>query len=57
MEGERQIPNYRGLIGLTLGQLLEKVTTEVPEKEALVYRDQRVTYWDSFRGANRSPRR
>jgi acyl-CoA synthetase (AMP-forming)/AMP-acid ligase II len=41
---EREIPSFDDFLGLTYGQILDKLAMEVPDKEALIFEDQRVTY-------------
>jgi len=43
-KNQREIPNFEDFIGLTYGQMLDKLAREVPDKEALVFEDQRITY-------------
>ncbi|MFQ5918115.1 MAG: class I adenylate-forming enzyme family protein [Candidatus Binatia bacterium] len=46
MENKKQgeVPNFDDFLGLTYGQILDKLAMEVPDKEALVFQDQRITY-------------
>ena len=44
IEKQREIPNYDDFIGLSYGQMLDKLAREVPDKEALVFEDKRITY-------------
>jgi len=39
-----RITDYNLFDGLTLGQLLERTASAYPNKEALIFKDQRVTY-------------
>jgi fatty-acyl-CoA synthase len=38
------VPNYDAFLGLTFGQILDKLAKEIPNKEALVFDTQRITY-------------
>lgn len=40
----RQIPDYEEFIGMTYGKMLDKLAEEIPNKEFLVFKDQRITY-------------
>jgi acyl-CoA synthetase (AMP-forming)/AMP-acid ligase II len=40
--GDRQ--NYDEFFGMTFGQMLDYLSEEIPEKEAIVFKDQRITY-------------
>lgn len=40
----REIQNHDDFIGLTFGQMLDKLAREVPDKEVLIFEDQRITY-------------
>lgn len=44
IERNLRIPNYREYDGLTMSQLLDVVVQKYPDKTALVYKDERVTY-------------
>lgn len=41
---QRETPNFEEFLGLTYGQILDKLAAEVPEKEVLVFKDERITY-------------
>lgn len=41
---QRITPNFEDFLGLTYGQMLDKLAGEVPEREALVFQDRRITY-------------
>ena len=40
----RTVPNYGDFLKYTFGQMLDALAREVPDKEALVFREQRITY-------------
>ena len=42
--GSNDRPNYDEFLGLTFGQMMDKLAEDVPNKEALVFKDQRITY-------------
>ena len=42
--GTRNLPDYEKYIGHTFGSMLENVAEEVPNKEALVFKDKRIIY-------------
>jgi fatty-acyl-CoA synthase len=37
-------PNYDEFLGMTFGQMMDYLADEAPEKEAIVFKDQRLTY-------------
>ncbi len=39
-----ELPNYDDFIGLTFSRILDKLAVEIPDKEVLVFEDQRITY-------------
>ncbi|MGD9124606.1 MAG: class I adenylate-forming enzyme family protein [Desulfarculaceae bacterium] len=39
-----KVPNFDEFLGLTYGQVLDKLAAECPDKEFLVFQDQRLTY-------------
>jgi fatty-acyl-CoA synthase len=41
---ERKTPNYEGYIGMTYGKILDKLAEEIPNKEFLVFKNERITY-------------
>lgn len=41
---ERKLPNYEEFIGMTYGKMLDKLAEEIPTKEFLVFKNQRITY-------------
>ena len=43
-ESVRQSLNFDEFLGLTYGQILDKLAEEIPDKEFLVFKDQRITY-------------
>jgi len=41
---QREVPNFDEFIGLTFGQILDKLAVEVPHKEVMAFEDERITY-------------
>ena len=41
---KRTVADFDEFLGLTYGQMMDKLAEEVPEKEALVFEDQRISY-------------
>lgn len=37
-------PNYDEFLGMTFGQMMDYLSDEIPEKEVIVFEDQRLTY-------------
>jgi len=42
--GSNDRPNYDEFLGLTFGQMMDELAEDVPDKEALIFKDQRITY-------------
>ncbi len=43
-EEKRTMPDFDEFLGLTYGQMMDKLAAEAPDKEALVFEDQRISY-------------